>query len=59
MEKAVNTKLTYSLSTYLSVAVKYQVISRLAQLHREKMQHEQLFLSTVEGIETTSEWLSD
>jgi RNA polymerase sigma-70 factor (family 1) len=52
-------KLTYSLSTYLSVAVKYQVITRLAQLHREKMQHEKLFLSTVEGIETTSEWLSE
>ena len=51
--------LTHTISTYLSVAVKYHVFTRLAQLRREKLRTEQLQLSAVEGKETTAEWLSE
>jgi RNA polymerase sigma-70 factor (family 1) len=53
-----NLELTHSLSTYLSVAVKYQVITKLALLRR-KQQHINSLSKTEEGIETTTNWLSE
>jgi RNA polymerase sigma-70 factor (ECF subfamily) len=50
-------KINHTLNTYLSVAVKYQVITRLAQLRR-KERHERYFAASVaEGMETTSAYL--
>jgi RNA polymerase sigma-70 factor (family 1) len=51
--------LTHSLATYLSVSVKYQILTRLAQLKREKERTDQLRIAAIEGIETTGEWLSE
>ncbi|MDB5158787.1 MAG: polymerase sigma-70 factor [Mucilaginibacter sp.] len=51
--------LTHSLTTYLSVAVKYQVLTRLAQIRRERKRSDQLKINVVEGKETTHEWLSE
>jgi RNA polymerase sigma-70 factor (family 1) len=51
--------LTHTLSTYLSVAVKYHVFTRLAQIRREKLRTEQLKIGAIEGRETTAEWLSE
>jgi RNA polymerase sigma-70 factor (family 1) len=52
-------ELTHSLSTYLSVSVKYQIFTRLAQLKRERERTGQLKMVAVEGKETTGEWLSE
>jgi RNA polymerase sigma-70 factor (ECF subfamily) len=52
-------ELTHRLATYLSVAIKYHVFTRLAQLRREKLRTEQLKIGAVEGVETTAEWLSE
>lgn len=52
-------QLTHSLSTYLSVSVKYQIFTRLAQLKRERQRTDQLKIVAVEGQETTAEWLSE
>jgi RNA polymerase sigma-70 factor (family 1) len=51
--------LTYNLYTYLSVAVKYQVLTRFAQMRREKQRSENLKTGIIEGRETTCEWLSE
>lgn len=51
--------LTHTLATYLSVAVKYHVFTRLAQIRREKLHTEQLKTGAIEGKETTAEWLSE
>jgi len=54
-----NLELTHSLSTYLSVAVKYQIITKLALLRR-KEEHRNLLMNTQEeGVETTEQWLSE
>jgi len=51
--------LTHSLATYLSVAVKYRLLTRLAQIKKEKERSLQLKLAAVEGRETTAEWLDE
>jgi len=52
-------QLSHTLTTYLSVSVKYQIFTRLAQLKRERERIDQLKISAVEGKETTAEWLSE
>jgi len=52
-------QLVHSLNTYLSVAVKYQVITRLAQARRKRKYEEQLRLSADETVETTMNWLNE
>jgi RNA polymerase sigma-70 factor (family 1) len=47
------------LSTYLSTAVKYQIFSRLAQLNRQNEHIAYLTQTTVEGSDTTTDWLSE
>jgi RNA polymerase sigma factor (sigma-70 family) len=51
-------ELTHSISTYLSVAVKYQGITKLAILRRKQL-HLNSLSKTDEGIETTANWLSE
>lgn len=52
-------ELTYSMATYLSVAVKYQVFTRIAKKKREKTYAQTLQLQVALGAETTSDWLSE
>lgn len=52
-------QLTHTPATYLSVSVKYQIFTRLAQLKRERERTDQLKIAAVEGHETTGEWLSE
>ena len=52
-------ELTASLATYLSVAVKYQVITRLAGLARRKKRDASLALNALPAAESTTDWLSE
>jgi RNA polymerase sigma-70 factor (ECF subfamily) len=52
-------ELSYSLKTYLSVAVKYQVIMHLARSRRQRKYEQWLNRTAVKGRDTTSEWLSE
>lgn len=50
--------LKYSLSTYLSVAVKYQVINQQAKLHYKAV-HEDIQDGISQSVETTELWFSE
>jgi RNA polymerase sigma-70 factor (family 1) len=50
--------LIYTLSTYLSVAVKYQVINRQSKLHYKAI-HEDIQHNTGPAIETTDLWFAE
>ncbi len=50
-------ELQHSIATYLSVAVKYRVITRLAQMR--KKQQTPLEYASEPGKETTAEWISE
>jgi RNA polymerase sigma-70 factor (ECF subfamily) len=52
-------ELSYSLKTYLSVAVKYQVIMRLARTRRQRKYEQWLSRNAAKAQDTTSEWLSE
>ena len=52
-------QLNYSISTYLSIAVKYRIFTRLAQLQRQKKHQHSIAQTTNEGRETTAEWLTE
>lgn len=52
-------QLSHTLATYLSVAVKYQVITRLARRRRQKEHQKHLTTTTTDGAETTAQWLSE
>lgn len=51
--------LTHTLATYLSVAVKYQIITRMARAKRERERLKTLPVPEQEATETTIEWLSE
>jgi len=50
-------ELNFSLATYLSTAVKYQIYSRIARKNREKKHITYLGQTSVEGSDTTTDWL--
>ncbi len=52
-------QLTFTLSTYLSVAVKYQIITKLARIRRRDEHFNSLGQLPEPGIDSTSEWLSE
>ncbi|MGN6180592.1 MAG: RNA polymerase sigma factor [Mucilaginibacter sp.] len=52
-------ELTYSLATYLSVAVKYKVITKLAGFAKQKARDASIAAESAEGVESTSQWLSE
>jgi len=52
-------KLTHSLATYLSVAVKYKVINHLARKHRMQLQLDELTNATPATENSTSNWLDE
>lgn len=52
-------KLTHSLATYLSVAVKYKVINHLARRHRMRLQLDHLTAITPATENSTSNWLDE
>ena len=52
-------QLYHPLKSYLSIAVKYQVITHLARLKRRKDYEGYLAKSFLNRAETTSEWLSE
>ncbi len=52
-------KLTHSLATYLSVAVKYKVINHLARKHRMQLQLDELTNTTAATENSTSNWLDE
>jgi len=54
-----NLKLTHSLATYLSVAVKYKVINHLARKHRMQLQLDELTNTTPATENSTSNWLDE
>jgi len=54
-----NLKLTHSLATYLSVAVKYKVINHLARKHRMQLQLDELTNITPATENSTSNWLDE
>jgi RNA polymerase sigma-70 factor (family 1) len=51
-------ELQYSLTTYLSVAVKYQVINLQAKLHYKAV-HEDIQYNTGQAVETTELWFAE
>lgn len=51
--------LSHSLKTYLSVAVKYQVIMHLARSKRQRRYEQWLSRTALKGQDSTSEWLSE
>lgn len=51
--------LAHTLRTYLSVAVKYQVIMHLARIKRQKKYEKWLKTTLLKGEDTISEWLSE
>lgn len=50
-------ELNFSLATYLSTAVKYQIYSRIARMNRESKHISYLGQTIVEGSDTTTDWL--
>lgn len=52
-------KLTHSLATYLSVAVKYKVINHLARKHRMQLQLDELTNTAPATENSTSNWLDE
>jgi RNA polymerase sigma-70 factor (ECF subfamily) len=51
-------ELQFTLHTYLSVAVKYQIINRQASLYKKAI-HEEVTEGTVQGVDTTCLWFSE
>jgi len=52
-------KLTHSLATYLSVAVKYKVINHLGRKHRTQLQLDELTNTTPATENSTSNWMDE
>lgn len=52
-------ELTHSLATYLSVAVKYRVITKLAGRTKQKQRDARIAAESDEGVESTAQWLSE
>jgi RNA polymerase sigma-70 factor (ECF subfamily) len=52
-------ELTHSVATYLSVAVKYKVISHLAKQHRRQLQRDELTISSPVMENSTTDWLHE
>jgi len=50
-------ELNFSLATYLSTAVKYQIYSRIARMNRESKHITYLGQTSTEGSDTTTDWL--
>lgn len=51
-------QLKYSIATYLSVAVKYQVINKLSKQHRKQV-HLESISGVDEGVESTELWFNE
>lgn len=52
-------QLSNSLATYLSVSVKYQVLTRLTRLNKEKAHLSNLKYESAESADTTIDWLTE
>lgn len=52
-------KLTHTINTYLSVAVKYRIINHLDKQYRKKQHIDNLATSLPQGEDSTSHWLSE
>lgn len=52
-------KLTHTINTYLSVAVKYRIINHLDKQYRKKEHINSLAISLPQGEDSTSHWLSE
>jgi RNA polymerase sigma-70 factor (ECF subfamily) len=51
-------ELQFTLHTYLSVAVKYQIINHQASLYKQAI-HQEVTEETIQGIDTTCLWFSE
>ena len=58
-QRRLTLKLTHTLRTYLSVAVKYRVINHLDRHYRKKHCMDQLAIGAVTSEESTSCWLTE
>jgi RNA polymerase sigma-70 factor (family 1) len=52
-------KLTHTVATYLSVAVKHKVINHLAKQHRRQLRHNELTITSPITSDSTADWLHE
>lgn len=58
-QRRASVQLTHTINTYLSVAVKYRIINHLDKQYRKKQHIEHLTISSPQGEDSTSRWLSE
>ncbi|QEM09355.1 RNA polymerase sigma-70 factor [Mucilaginibacter rubeus] len=58
-QRRASLKLTHTLATYLSVAVKYKVINHLDRQYRKQQHLDELAFTSTETEDTTIQWLEE
>jgi RNA polymerase sigma-70 factor (ECF subfamily) len=58
-QRRANLKLTHTMATYLSVAVKYRVINHLDRQYRKQQHLDELTFTSTETEDSTMQWLEE